>query len=101
MTSIQDRAKLISTSVEDMAQRQIRDAVIDDPLRLHLTTFLGAVDGVYLNDGEGKPVVFIPKEEYSGIQTEDMLKLLADKRAEMLGVPNERPPEPQAEAEEG
>ena len=85
-TSIQDRAKMIATSVEDMAVRQISDAIVADPVRAHLSAFFTqAVDGVFLKHPHSEETVLIHREEFANMQTEDLFKLVADKRAGMMG----------------
>ncbi len=98
-TTIQDRAKMIADSVLDMATRQMQEAVLADLVRVHLQAFLTqAVDGVYLCDGDGTASVFIGKEEYGGVDTAGLFKLVADKRAEMLAHDRLVTPEPMSSA---
>ncbi len=85
VTTIQDRAKMISDMVNDATTRQMQDAVIADPVCAGLRAFITrAVDGVYLNGADGEPAVFISKEEYGPVQVEELVRLVGERRAEML-----------------
>ena len=94
-TTPQDRARLISDTVYDMAARQIQEALKADPTMAQLSAFVSdAVDGFYIDSGEFPTL--IPKAELLAKPIAEWFKIVADKRRTMTV----KLPEP-VESEEG
>lgn len=77
-TTPQDRARLISDTVYDMAARQIQEALQADPTMAQLRAFVSeAVDGFYI---DGEFPTLIPKADLLAKPIGEWFKIVADKR---------------------
>ena len=77
MTTIQDRANLITGLVADAVTRQIQEAVNTDPVRVQLAAlFTEVIDGVYIGDEK------ISREELTAMPLDAWAQFLASRRPE-------------------